>query len=105
LSLAAASARHDLIVLDAFSSDAVPVHLLTREAVALYRSRLSARGLLVFNVSNRYVRLAPILAAVARDLGWQAWTCADLMVTPAEAAAGKFPSEWVALVPASAAPG
>jgi SAM-dependent methyltransferase len=100
LALAAGSARHDLIVLDAFSSDAVPVHLLTREAVALYVSRLAPGGLLVFNVSNRYVRLGPVLAGVAAALGLQAWMASDLEVTAAEARSGKFPSQWVLMAPA-----
>jgi hypothetical protein len=66
---AAPPSTDDLIVVDAFDSDAVPVHLLTREAVALYVDRLRPGGLVAFNVSNRFVALEPVLAAVARDLG------------------------------------
>src|SRR5262249_6430758 len=54
-----------LIVLDAFSSDAIPVHLLTREALALYLSKLADGGLLVFHISNRYLDLEPVLADLA----------------------------------------
>ena len=61
--------RFGLIVADAFSSDTVPVHLLTREALALYRSKLGARGILAFNVSNRYLALEPVLGNTARDAG------------------------------------
>ncbi len=57
----------DLLLLDAFSSDAVPVHLLTREALALYIDKLSDHGILMFNISNRYVDLAPVLAKLAAD--------------------------------------
>ena len=57
------------MVIDAFSSDAVPVHLLTREAIAIYLARLGPGGIVAFNVSNRYVDLEPVLAAAARDLG------------------------------------
>jgi len=70
LSLArAADERYGLIVADAFSSNAPPVHLLTREALALYRSKLRERGILAFNVSNTYLKLEPVLAALARDAG------------------------------------
>jgi spermidine synthase len=61
--------RFRLLVLDAFSSDAVPTHLLTREAFALYVSRLSPHGVLAVHASNRYVRVDAVVADVARDLG------------------------------------
>ena len=65
LTLAAAPERYDLIVLDAFSSDAIPAHLLTREAFAIYRQHLSPRGTIVIHISNRHLDLAPVLAAEA----------------------------------------
>lgn len=67
LSLAAATAElpFDVLVMDAFSGDGVPVHLLTAEAVHVYRSRLSPDGLLAFNISNRYMDLAPVVVSVA----------------------------------------
>ncbi len=65
----AADRRYGLIVADAFSSDAPPAHLLTREALALYRSKLRERGILAFNVSNSYLDLEPVLASLARDAG------------------------------------
>jgi spermidine synthase len=61
----AASNQFGLIVLDAFSSDAIPVHLLTREALSMYLSKLSQDGILAFHISNRHLRLAPVLARVA----------------------------------------
>ena len=61
--------RYGLIMADAFSSDAVPVHLITREALALYRSKLREDGIVAFNVSNRYVALEPVLGNLARDAG------------------------------------
>ncbi|MEA2445504.1 MAG: hypothetical protein QOJ12_2796, partial [Thermoleophilales bacterium] len=68
-SLAAARGeRFGLIALDAFNSDAVPVHLITREALSLYLSRMRPDGLLLFNISNRYVELEPVLAKLAGDL-------------------------------------
>ena len=60
---------YDLIVLDAFSSDAVPVHLLTLEAFAVWLDRLAPDGLLLVNVSNWHVDLEPVMAAAAREHG------------------------------------
>src|SRR5215218_863355 len=62
-----AEGRYDVIVIDAFTSDAIPVHLLTREALALYLSRLRAGGLVAFHISNRHLDLTPVLTTVARD--------------------------------------
>lgn len=68
LQLAADSAqKYDLILLDAFSSDAIPVHLITREALDTYLSRLAPGGIVAFHVSNRYLDLEPVVAALARD--------------------------------------
>lgn len=60
---------YDLIILDAYSSDAIPMHLLTREAIGLYMRKLSPSGLLLFHISNRYLDLEPVLGAVAANLG------------------------------------
>ncbi len=87
----------DLIVLDAFGSDAIPVHLMTREALELYVTKLRPGGVLMFNVSNRYVNLAPILAGEASALSLVSYEKIDGAVTPAQAAAGKFPSDWVVM--------
>jgi spermidine synthase len=68
LSLARApAAAYDLIVLDAFSSDAIPVHLLTREAIGVYLSRLAPGGALAFHISNNHLTLSPVVAAIARS--------------------------------------
>ena len=70
LSLARApSHSYDLIVLDAFSSDAIPIHLLTLEALAVYRSKLSDQGVLVFHLSNRYLDLEPVLGSLLQARG------------------------------------
>ncbi len=70
LSLAAEAPQHfNVIVIDAFSGDAIPVHLLTREALALYRRHLQPDGILVFHVSNQYVDLEQVVAATAKDAG------------------------------------
>jgi SAM-dependent methyltransferase len=70
LSLARAPrGAYDLILLDAFSSDAVPTHLLTAEAVRTYLDRLAPGGVLAVHVSNRYLRLVPVVARLAADAG------------------------------------
>ena len=61
----------DVLVLDAFSSDAVPTHLLTAEAFALYAQRLTGEGILLANVSNRHLQVERVVAGAARRLGWQ----------------------------------
>jgi hypothetical protein len=67
--------KYDVLIIDAFSSDAIPMHLLTQEALSVYQSRLTPQGHLVFHISNRYLRLAPPLAATAKSLGWSAAQC------------------------------
>jgi hypothetical protein len=64
LTLAATRTRYDLIMLDVFSSDAIPVHLLTREAFADYLSHLAPHGMIVAHVSNRHMDLASVVGAV-----------------------------------------
>lgn len=98
LSLARVPDGHfDLLVLDAFSSDAIPVHLLTREAFRLYVGKLSPNGVLAFHISNRYVELKPLLGDVAASAGLVALGQDDLRVTPDEMASGKFPSRWLVM--------
>ncbi|HEX7315800.1 MAG TPA: fused MFS/spermidine synthase [Pyrinomonadaceae bacterium] len=65
----AAPAAYDLIVLDAFSSDAVPAHLMTREALALYLSKLAPGGIIAFHVSNRSLKLERVAGGIAREAG------------------------------------
>lgn len=59
----------DYLLIDAFSSDTIPIHLLTREAIALYMSRLKDDGLLVIHISNRHMELQSAVSALARDAG------------------------------------
>jgi hypothetical protein len=70
LSLTSASGKkHGVLVLDAFSSDAIPVHLITREALGIYLQHLSEDGVLAFHISNRHLNLGPVIAALAADAG------------------------------------
>ncbi len=82
----------DLLTLDAFSSDAVPMHLMTKEAFATYGRVLDKRGLLLVHVSNRYLDLAPVVAATAGG-----WMAAALSYHPDEGIEGQTGSEWIAL--------
>ncbi len=65
------AASKDVLVVDAFSSNSIPMHLLTGEAFETYRSKLSANGLLLVHISNRHLNLEPVIAAAASD-GWTA---------------------------------
>jgi hypothetical protein len=92
-----AGPRYDLLVLDAYSSDAPPLHLLTREAFGVYLDRLAPGGLLVFNVSNRHFDLEPVVGTQARALGLAGLVRDDAEVEPAAWDLGKRPSQWVVL--------
>ena len=83
-------------MLDAFSSDAIPMHLTTTEAVSLYLSRLVPSGLLAFHVSNRHLSLAPTLARLASAHGLYVRERTQ-DVTASEADSGKTASHWVVM--------
>jgi hypothetical protein len=91
----AAPRQFDLVVLDAFSSDAIPVHLLTREAVTAYLEKLKRNGLLVFHISNRFLDLEPLMAGLARELDLHCLIRRDC--APAAEDAGKLPSDYVVM--------
>lgn len=96
ISLAKAPAgRYDLFVLDAFSSDAIPIHLLTREAVELYLAKLKGDGILLFHISNRYFELGTVLEQVAASLKLTALMRHDASLSEAESRDGKAASRWV----------
>jgi spermidine synthase len=59
----------DFIVIDAFSSDAIPIHLMTKEAVEIYKRKLAPRGILVMHISNRHLELASVVAGIANANG------------------------------------
>jgi hypothetical protein len=94
VSLADARPRqYDLMVIDAFSSDAIPMHLLTDEAFALYLSRLGAGGVLALHISNRHVSLGPVLARLAHAHQLIAIRQQERLATPSSD--GKSESDWV----------
>jgi SAM-dependent methyltransferase len=96
-SLANSKETFGLIVIDAFGSDAIPIHLLTREALSVYLDRLASDGLLAFHISNRYLNLEPVLAALANDHGLKCLTWADRTLDIEEKRLGKMASHWVLL--------
>lgn len=103
LKLAQTARTYDIIALDAFSSDSIPVHLLTVEAINAYLARLAPRGAIAFHVSNRFYNLVPPLAANAEALGLYALELAytpDKTVRPYDLA-----SVWVVLTRDSALAG
>ena len=85
----------DLIVIDAFGSDAIPVHLLTREALALYLAKLRPSGTVAFHISNRYLDLEPVVAETAGSLGATALTGSDAYLSNEERGPYRSLSKWV----------
>ncbi|HEX2838901.1 MAG TPA: fused MFS/spermidine synthase [Phycisphaerales bacterium] len=90
-------ATFDLIAVDAFSSDAIPVHLITREAVELFLKKTTDRGLVAFHVSNRSFDLPPVLIAIAHDLDLKVVHRSDNLVAHSESLEGKSTSDWVVI--------
>ena len=86
--------HYGLIVLDAFSSDAIPVHLITQQALDLYLSKLAQGGMLAFNVSSRSLNLKPILADLAASRKLVCIGFDDLAPSSID---GKDPSQWVVM--------
>ena len=90
--------KFDLLVVNAFSSDSVPIHLTTREALRIYLDRLSDHGLLAMHISSRYLNLGPILGRLAKDAGLTArvcWDAGDRIGTR------KLTSRWVVMAQAA----
>ena len=69
--------KFDLLSVDAFSSDAIPMHLMTREALRAYRRHITPEGVIVFNVTNRFIRLAPLVKVIAEAEGMTAISISD----------------------------
>lgn len=93
---------YGLIVLDAFSGDAVPIHLLTREGMLVYRDHLAQGGLIAIHISSQFFDFRPVLAAIARNLGMVVWFRDDSVVSDADRARAKRPSWWVLIARADA---
>ena len=87
--------NYDVLALDAFSGDAIPAHLITREAVQLFRKHLAKDGILAYHVSNRYLQLGPVLGIIAKAEGLTALQIDDFNSN--EGSPLKSPSVWVLL--------
>jgi SAM-dependent methyltransferase len=86
-----ATQQFDVLVIDAFSGDAIPIHLLTSQAVALYKSHLAPGGILAFHISNQHVDLEPEIALLARNAG----LTVRRVSTFADDARGEFSATWM----------
>jgi spermidine synthase len=85
------SGDFDVIAVDAFSSDAIPVHLLTAECADIYRRRLAPGGLLLLHISNRVLNLEPVARGLAQHLGWK-----EVVLTSEQnEQTGESRAEWV----------
>ncbi|MEN3340297.1 MAG: hypothetical protein V7647_3973, partial [Acidobacteriota bacterium] len=97
VSLAADPAvRYDLIVLDAFTSDAIPVHLMTQQAMSMYLTRLAPHGVIAFHISSQHLKLAAVVARLAGSLNLVAIENVDRQIA-GPWAEGKSESDWVVL--------
>jgi hypothetical protein len=86
----------DILAVDAFSSDAVPMHLLTREALEVYGRAVQRDGIVLFHISNRYLDLKPVVADIARRNGWAA-AVLEYVPNDEEQAMNATVSVWIAL--------
>jgi len=92
-----ADQSYDLFVVDAFSGDTIPMHLTTREALALYLRKLAPGGILAFHISNNHLKLAPVFGALASDAGLVCLIDDDTTVTHEQFDHGKYASQWVVM--------
>ena len=116
LSLQNRSDQYDVLVLDAFSSDSIPIHLLTAEAIRLFFDRLEEDGILALHISNRYLKLEPVVARLGEEaLGQKLFVRVfnDYAPDPVDdehnlvpfSAVGKSSSTWVVLARSQSALG
>lgn len=89
------NSKFDLLIFDAFSSDSIPTHLLTAEALSLYQEKLKSGGIMLFHVSSWYFNLAPVLGSVAKNLGMQAFLKAQYLTEEDEEKDGRVSSKWI----------
>jgi hypothetical protein len=88
--------QYGIIALDAFSSDAIPMHLVTREALQIYLARLAPDGVLAFHISNRHINLEPVLAKLAEQANLTALIRRD-RIPDDESTNGKSSSDWLVM--------
>ncbi len=88
---------YDIIFMDAFSSDSIPVHLVTREALELYLQKLTPSGLIAINITNRLINLEPVIGTLANNFGLSTLHQWEKDISETEKNLGKAPSHWVLL--------
>jgi spermidine synthase len=89
-----ANHHYEMIVVDAYSSDSIPIHLITREALQLYLDKLTDDGLLVFHLSNQFLDLRSVVANLAQDAGLEHLLQDDNSLSREERSLGKESSRW-----------
>lgn len=87
----------DVLIVDAFSSDAIPVHLITREALQMYLQKVDPGGVIAFHVTNSYLNLAPLVAALGHDAGLVVRVQHDVLADADAMALGKATSQWAVM--------
>lgn len=92
---AAPDGAYDALILDAYSSDSMPVHLLTREALQLYFKKVAAHGVVLFHISNRYLDLEPVLGNLASDANLVGMAQSDTDISEMESEQGKLAAHYV----------
>ena len=89
--------QFDLLVLDAYNSDSVPIHLITQQALQLYLDKITDGGLIISHISNLYLDLTPVVANLAQDLGLVCFLKNDVFLSEQERLLGKEPSQWAVM--------
>ena len=97
LTLGATTEKYDLLILDAYSSDVVPLHLITREAMRVYEDHLTPTGCLAMHISNRYLNLQPVVANLAADAGLVCLIQSEALIPAEDRRKGRQTSTWAIL--------
>jgi hypothetical protein len=97
LTLGAATEKYDLLILDAYNSDVVPLHLITREAMRVYTDHLSPGGCLALHISNRHLDLQPVVANLAADAGLICFIQSEASIPEVDRRKGRQTSTWAIL--------
>ena len=98
LELAKLDERFDAIIIDAFSSDSIPVHVITTEAVQMYLQHLKPNGIIIAHISSRFFQLDPMLGAIAAKLDLQAWLGTTMLFSIKKDRID-LPNQWVVMAP------
>jgi hypothetical protein len=93
----AADARYDLIILDAFSGGSIPTHLLTKESLSLYISKLNPKGLILFHISNNFLDLSRLLCSLALSEDLLCFAKSSGVTDEVQRAQNKLPSQWLVM--------